>query len=390
MARPVDVAPAGPVTLPETGLGRGWEPAALLGITLLLLSFGLVSLYSASQFLAQNQGRPDYYYVLRQAAGAVGGLGVLVVCSRIPYRWWRIAAWPLLGSTWILLVLVVAPGTEEIAPRINGARRWLRVGVTVQPSELAKVAVVIWSASLAIKKLDRFRSLSRGLLPFLLIWAAMAVPILLEPDLSTAALVVLLGVLVVYAAGARIGHFVFLGLLAAPLIWTQVRVAYRAQRMAAFLDPTVDPGGAGFQVRQSLIAVGSGGITGVGFGEGQQKFGFLPEPHNDFVFALIGEEWGLLGVLFLVLLYTALVLVGYRVARRAPDLFGQLLAIGLTNLVVVQAVLHMAVGLGVAPPTGLALPLVSYGRSNLLVTLASLGILISVARTTARGRVRGA
>ncbi|NIP59706.1 MAG: FtsW/RodA/SpoVE family cell cycle protein [Gemmatimonadetes bacterium] len=390
MAGPVDVAPAGPVTLPETGLGRGWEPAALLGITLLLLSFGLVSLYSASQFLAQSQGRPDYYYVLRQAVGATGGLGVLVVCSRIPYRWWRVAAWPLLGLTWILLVLVVAPGTEEIAPRINGARRWLRIGVTVQPSELAKIAVVIWSASLALKKLDRFRSLSRGLLPFLLVWVAMAVPILLEPDLSTAALVVLLGVLVVYAAGGRIGHFVFLGLLAAPLVWTQVRVAYRAQRMAAFLDPTVDPGGAGFQVRQSLIAVGSGGITGVGFGEGRQKFGFLPEPHNDFIFALIGEEWGLLGVLFLVLLYTALVLVGYRVARRAPDLFGQLMAIGLTNLVVVQAVLHMAVGLGVAPPTGLALPLVSYGRSNLVVTLASLGILISVARRTTRGRARGA
>lgn len=390
MARPVDVAPAGPVTYPETGLGRGWERAALTTVALLLLSFGLVTLYSASSVLARRQGLPDYHYVLRQAVGGAIGLGAMVVCARIPYRWWRGLAWPVVGVAWAMLVVVVLPGTEEIAPEINGSRRWLRLGVTVQPSEIAKVAIVVWTAALAVRKRQHFRSLTRGLLPFLLVWAALAVPVLLEPNLSTAFLLVTLGAVVVFAAGARIGHFLFLGLIGTVLLWSQLQVAFRARRVAAFLDPTAAPKGAGFQVHQSLIALGSGGVTGVGFGEGRQKFGFLPEPHNDFIFALIGEEWGFLGVLLVVGLYLALVLVGFRIARRAPDLFGQLLAIGFTSLIALQAVLHMAVSLGLVPPTGLALPLISYGRSNLIVTLVALGILMSVARESPGGTVSGA
>jgi len=152
--------------------------------------------------------------------------------------------------------------------------------------------------------------------------------------------------------------------------------------MWAFLNPAADPMGAGFQVRQSLVALGSGGPYGVGFGEGRQKFGFLPEAHNDFIFAMVGEEWGLLGVAFLLSLYTTLVVVGLRIARRAPDEFSQLLAVGLIGIVGVQALLHMAVGLGLVPPTGISLPLVSYGRSNEIVTLASVGMLIAVARAT--------
>lgn len=386
-ARPVDVAPVGPVLLPDTGLGRGWEPAALLVLSLLLLSFGLVSLYSASSVLAHRQGLPDYHYVLRQAGGAAFGLGVLVTCARIPYRFWSAAAWPLLVVTWILLVVIVLPGTESIAPEVNGARRWLRVGVTIQPSELAKVALVVWTAALAVKKQDQLRSLSRGLLPFILVWTAVLIPVLLEPDFSTACLLALVGALVVFAAGGRLSHFAFVGVLALPFVWSQLTVAFRTQRLLAFLDPGADPMGAGYQVRQSLVALGSGGVTGVGFGEGRQKFGFLPEPHNDFIFAMIGEEWGLLGVLFIVGLFMAVVLVGFRIARRAPDLFGELLAIGLTNVLALQAVLHMGVGLGLVPPTGLALPLVSYGRSSLVVSLAALGILMAVARETDTGRV---
>jgi cell division protein FtsW len=191
---------------------------------------------------------------------------------------------------------------------------------------------------------------------------------------------------VVFAAGARVGHFVFLALLTLPLLLLQLEVQFRADRIQAFLDPASDPAGAGFQVRQSLVALGSGGVTGVGFGEGRQKFGFLPEPHNDFIFAMVGEEWGFLGVGLLVATYLALILVGFRVARRAPDLFGELLAIGFTSLVALHAVLHMSVALGLVPPTGLALPLVSYGRSNLLVTLAGLGILVSVARAAPGGQ----
>jgi cell division protein FtsW len=387
MSRPVDVAPAGRVDLPDAGLQRGWEPAALVVLTLLLLAFGLVTLYSASSVLALRQGLPDTFFVVRQAGGAAVGLAALAVLAFVPYRIWAWLAWPLLAVAVALVVALILPGNEALAPEVNGARRWLVLGgVRFQPSEVAKIALIVWTAAVAVRKRGRFQSLSRGLGPFFLAWGALAVPVALEPDLSTACVLVLLGCLVVFAAGARVGHFVFLALLTLPLLLLQLEVQFRADRIQAFLDPASDPAGAGFQVRQSLVALGSGGVTGVGFGEGRQKFGFLPEPHNDFIFAMVGEEWGFLGVGLLVATYLALILVGFRVARRAPDLFGELLAIGFTSLVALHAVLHMSVALGLVPPTGLALPLVSYGRSNLLVTLAGLGILVSVARAAPGGQ----
>ena len=384
--RPMDIAPIGPIRLPDAGLGRGWEAAAVLGLTLLLLSFGLVALYSASSVYALRQGLPDTYYVIRQAAGAGVGMAGLMLCALLPYKLWEKGAWALLGISIVGLIVVVLPFTASIAPEINGARRWLRVGVTVQPSEVAKIAVIVWTASLAVKKAPMFQSLGRGLGPFLAVWGVVLLLILAEPHLSTALVIGVLGPLIVFAAGARISPFVLLGVFAAPVLWLQLSVGFRAARIAAFLNPASDPGGAGFQVHQSLVALGSGGISGVGIGQGRQKFGFLPEAHNDFVFAMIGEEWGFLGVVILVALYTAIVLVGFRIARRAPDAFGELVAIGCASLIALQAFLHMAVGLALAPPTGLPLPLVSYGRSNLIVTLVVLGILISVARSAPGGK----
>jgi len=381
--RPMDIAPAR-VELPDVGLGRGWEPPLLLALTLTLFAFGLVTLYSASSFMARNAGLPDHYYVLKQATGGAVGLIALAVCARLPYRTWERFAWPILWISVALLVLIILPGTEAIAPVRNGARRWIVIkGATLQPSDLAKVAMIVWTAMMSVRKQEAFQSLSKGLGPFLLIWTVLLVPIALEPDLSTAMLIGLLGALSLFAAGARIGHFLFLGLLVAPVLKQQLfGVGFRLDRWAAWLSPTSDPSGTGYQLTQSLTAIGSGGLTGRGFGEGQQKFGFLPEPHNDFVFAMIGEEWGLIGVGFVVLVFVALILIGYRIARRAPDLFGQLLAVGCTNLIALQAVLHMCVGLGLVPTTGLALPLVSYGRSNLLVTFVAIGILMAVARET--------
>ncbi|MDH3208164.1 MAG: putative lipid II flippase FtsW [Gemmatimonadota bacterium] len=385
--RPIDIAPAGPVRLPDAGLGRGWEAAAVMGLTVLLLSFGLVFLYSASSVLAVRQDYPDTYYVLNQAAGAGIGLATLMVCAWLPYRIWEALAWPLLAASVIGLVLVILPWTQGIAPETNGARRWLLVaGISVQPSEIAKVAVVVWTAAFAVKKAPHFRSLRRGLGPFLAVWGLVILLTALEPDLSGAIVIAMMGALVVFAAGARFAHFAFLALLAAPLLWRQFAVGFRAERIEAFLNPAADPAGAGFQVHQSLLALGSGGLSGVGIGEGRQKFGFLPEAHNDFIFAMIGEEWGFLGVLLLVSMYAAIILVGFRIAGRAPDRFGELLAIGCSSLVALQAILHMAVGLALAPATGLALPLVSYGRSNLIMTLVAMGMLISVARATPGGK----
>lgn len=389
-ARPVDLAPPAPVRLPESGLGRGWEAATLMGLTLLILSFGLVTLYSASSVHAVRQGVPDHYFVLNQVAGAVVGLGLLVVTANLPYMVWRHVAWPIMALSSFLLLLCLLPWTHGIAPEINGARRWLRVGVSFQPSEIAKIAVIVWTAATAVRKADQFRSLRRGLGPFLVVWAVPVTLVAAEPDLSTAVVIALLGLVVVFAAGARIAHFLFLGLFLAPLVYWQLQVDYRVQRIQEFLAQIPDPTGAGYQVRQSLVAFGSGGLSGVGIGEGRQKYGFLPEAHNDFIFAMVGEEWGFVGVLALVALYVFVVLIGFRIASRAPDLFGELVAVGCASFIAVHAIVHMAVGLALAPATGLALPLVSYGRSNLVVTFVALGILISVARAGPGGKaVRG-
>lgn len=376
----MDVAPPRTPEFAESGLSGGWEPAALVAATLALAAFGLVNLHSASAFLAERQGYPDTFYVSRQAVGVAVGLVVLAVTARMPYRWWRGLAWPMVVMVWAALVFMALPWTHAWAPEINGARRWLNVGVMMQPSEFAKLAIIVWTAHLAVKKQEVFRSLSRGLLPFLIVWGALLLPILLQPDLSTAFVVGMLGALTVFVAGARIGHFAFLAVVLSPLILAQFGSGFRQDRLTAFRDLSEHTSAAGYQVHQSLIALGSGGVAGVGFGEGRQKFGFLPEPHNDFIFSMIGEEWGFLGVGSLLILYFVIVVVGFRIARRAPDLFGQLLAIGAANLVALQATLHMGVGLGILPPTGLSLPLVSYGRSNLLVVMAAVGILVAVAR----------
>jgi cell division protein FtsW len=363
-------------------LGTGWEAPALLLITVALLSLGFISVYSASAVNAMNRGIPHYHFVLQQMVGAAGGMVGLALMAQIDYRRLRMLAWPLLFIVIALLVVVVLPGTESLAPRINGARRWLRVGpMQIQPSEFAKLVLIIWTAALAVKKQDKLSSLSRGLLPFLTIWGLVLLLIFMQPNLSTGVFVLFFSLLVVYAAGARIGHFILLGLVGLPLLWKHVdSVAYALRRIVVWLDPAHDPTGIGWQINQAMIAVGSGGLTGQGFGHGMQKFGYLPEPHNDFILAMIGEEWGFVGVFSVLAAFTAFALIGYRIARQADELFGFLLAIGITNLIAIQALLHVAVNLAVLPTTGVTLPFVSYGRSSLLVCLAAVGILVNIAR----------
>jgi cell division protein FtsW len=370
-------------------LGSGWESSAVFVLAATLVAVGLVVLYSASSVMAQAQGLAPHHYLLRQMSGALLGMVALLLAAQLDYRRLRSLSWPLLGLVVVMLFVMILPAAHAIAPEANGARRWLLVGpVAVQPSELAKLAVLIWTAALVVKKQDRLRSLSRGLAPFLLIWGLVAGLILLQPDLSTALLLLILAAIVAYAGGARPAHFLVLAVASLPFLWSQLtRVAYRMERVVAFLDPRADVVDLGYQIDQSLIALGSGGVMGRGFGRGQQKFGFLPEPHNDFILAMIGEEWGFLGVAALVVLFVAFALVGYRIARGATDLFGFLLALGMTNLVVVQAFLHMGVNMALLPATGVTLPFISYGRSSLIVSLAAAGILISIDRVSQqRGR----
>ena len=359
----------------------------IIVLTVALILFGLVTLHSASSVMARQGDLPHYFYVARQGIGVLIGLGVMFVCAHVPTEWWRRAAHYIMLAAVLLLVIVVLPFTETIAPTINGARRWLRVGVTVQPSDLAKVAVVIWTAALAVRKREYLGSLGKGLAPFLVAWSVVLGLIALEPDVSTAMLVAALGVIIVYVAGARIAHFVFLGLVAAPFIGPMVTSGYRAARWdSLLLNPGGPSSGSAYQSYQSLVGIGSGGVTGVGFGEGQQKFGFLPEAHNDFIFAMIGEEWGLVGTLAVIVCYLALIIIGFRIARRARNLFGELLAVGIASLIGLQAFLHIGVALGVFPATGLSLPFISFGRTNMVAMLAAVGILLAVARETPEGR----
>jgi cell division protein FtsW len=383
------VAVATPITpaLGARALSTGWEAPALLLLTVALLSFGLVSVYSASAVMAQSKGVADYHFLVRQMTAAAVGLVALAIAAQVDYRRLRLLAWPILLFAIALLVVVILPGTESIAPRLNGARRWLNFGpAQIQPSEVAKLALIIWTAALAVKKQDKLASLSRGLLPFLAIWGLVMLLIFMEPNLSAACLVLLLSALVAFAGGARIGHFILLALIGLPVLWAQVdSVAYRMKRIAAFLDPSQDPAGVSYQINQAMIAIGSGGLWGRGFGHGLQKFGYLPEPHNDFILAMIGEEWGFVGVLAIIAAFAAFALIGYRIARHAEDLFGFLLAVGLTNLIVVQGLLHIAVNMAVIPTTGFTLPFVSYGGSSVLICLTAVGILVSVARRSAAG-----
>ncbi len=359
----------------------GWEARLMVIITAVLVVFGLVSVYAASSNLLVRGTPVGSSLVLDQAVGAAAGGILLILAWRFDLERLRRLAWPVLLITLGLLVILLLPFTHAIAPRVNGARRWLRPPFlpSIQISEIAKLAIVIWTAMLCAKKGKEVRHLRRGLLPVLTVVLPMSVLVLAEPDLSTAVVLGFLAMIVLFSAGARVGHFILLGLLAMPVLWDLVqRMQYRVLRMTAFLDPGADRLASGYQINQSLIGLGSGKLLGVGFGQGQQKLGFLPYPYSDFIFATIGEEWGFVGVVFLVLLYTAWLLLALRLARQSADPFRQYLGVGLASLIGVDAFLHMGVGLALVPTTGLVLPFVSFGRSSLMVALVATGLLVNL------------
>lgn len=362
----------------DDGTSAPWAGRLLAGTTVLLLGLGLLSVYSASSFLAESRGLPSEHYLTDQLAHAGVGVLALAVGRLVDYRLWRRLAWPLMAATVVALVLLVLPWTTELAPRLNGARRWLQVGVAFQPSEVAKFAVVAWTAALAVKKQDRLHSFRYGMLPFLLVVGLVCALVLAEPHLSAAMILAVLAGIVLFAAGARLGHFLLLGGISLPLLWEQVvNTGYRMSRVAAFLEPVA--GQAGYQLRQSLIAVGSGGLFGVGYGESRQKLYYLPEPQNDFIFPIIAEEWGFLGSALMLTLFLGWTLLGLRIASSAPDLFGRLLGVGLTAVVAVGAFAHFGVTLGLLPTTGVNLPFVSAGGTHLVLAMGCTGVLLNIA-----------
>ena len=362
------------------GGAPSWVRRALLGVTLVLVLFGLLSVYSASSFVAQSEGLPDSHYLLQQAARAALGALALGVAMLVDYRVYRVLAWPMIAVSVLLLTVLLLPWTTGIAPVVNGARRWLDLGLTFQPSEVAKVSVIVWTAALAVKKQGRLHSLRYGLLPFLIVDGLVCLLILAEPHFSAAMITASLAFLVLFAAGGRLGHFAFLGVLSVPFLWDQVmNTGYRVNRIVAFLNPGVGADDIGYQLRQSLVAVGSGGLLGRGYGESTQKLFYLPEPQNDFIYPIIAEEWGLLGALAVLALFLAWTWLGFRIAASAPDLFGRLLAVGLTGMVAVGAFAHVGVTIGVLPTTGVNLPFISAGGTGLVLAMAATGVLYNIA-----------
>jgi len=367
---------------------RRWETRLLVVLAAVLVVFGLAAVYGASSLVTIAGGQVGAGFALRQSIGAVVAALAGTVVARLDYHRWHRWAWPTLGVVSLLLLLPLLPFTHGVAPVLNGARRWVNLGVvTVQPSELAKFAVVVWTAMLAAKKGEQIRTFQRGLLPFLVILGPVIGLIFLEPNLSMALLVAILAGTLLFAAGARIGHFLLLGVAATPLLFGAVASAqYRLARILTFLNPGNAPSEANFQVHQSLVGIGAGQLVGVGFGHGQQKLGYLPYAYSDFIFSTIGEEWGFVGVLAIALLFGTFVWLGFRIARSASDPFGQLLAVGCTALIGLSAVLHIGVSLAVLPATGITLPFISYGRSSLFVALLATGVLVSVGQARAGAR----
>ncbi len=359
----------------------GFEARVLLLLTAVILTWGLAVLYSASAIQAMQEGHAGSYYLIRQLQGAVVGIVVFAVSAKIDAEHWQKWAWPVMALSMVTMCLVILPWTIGWAPRVNGSRRFL-VGASIQPSELAKLAVVVWTSMMVVKKGDTLRRLTKGLGPFLLVIGLLDLFAILEPDLSTAMMYTLVMGIILFAGGVRIGHFVALGILSIPILWHEMqRLTYVFNRLLVFYTDTGGLEKIGYQLKQSLIAVGSGGLLGAGFGEGRQQLGYLPLPFNDFIAGNIGEEWGFVGITAVTLAFGLWGWLGFRIARQARTPFLQLTAVGLSFTVVITAFLHIGVAIGLLPTTGLTLPFISYGRSNLLLSLLMTGMLVNIGST---------
>jgi len=353
----------------------------LLLAVLGLLAMGTIIVFSASASTAYHTYGTPYYYLERQLMWAALGLIVLVVTSRIDY--WRYQRWafPLFAVSVGLLGLVLIP---HVGIEINGARRWLGAGpLQVQPSELAKIGVIFLFARLFTLHQDRMEDFWRGVIPHLALAGVVFGLVLAEPDLGTTLTIAGTFFVMLFVAGARKRHLAALAGSGLPLLAVAIITEpYRLQRIVAFTDPWKHPLGEGFHTIQALLALGSGGILGLGLGYSRQALGFLPESFTDFIFAVLGEELGLVGTLTVVMLFLVVAWRGYRIAMRAPDLFSSLLATGFTTVIAIQAAINMGVVTATLPVTGITLPFISYGGSSLVLSLAGIGVLLNISRHT--------
>lgn len=357
---------------------QGTDHSILL-LAVCLTCLGVVMVFSSSSIMAVRGYGDSLYFLKHQGAYALLGFAAMALLMRIDLGLLRKAAWPLLGLCVLLLLAVLIPG---VGRKVGGAARWIRVaGVTFQPAEFAKICLVVFMAHSLARKQQKVASFKVGFLPYMLILAILIGLLLAQPDLGSALTLAVVAVAMLLVAGTRLSYLFGIALIALPFLYFMVmNVDYRRRRILAFLNPWEDPSNTGFQIIQSWIAFGSGGAFGQGLGESKQKLFFLPEAHTDFIFSVIGEELGFIGVVVIAAMFMLLILRGLKTALNAPDEFSCFLAFGITLLIGMQAFVNMAVVMGMVPTKGLALPFLSYGGTSLVTTLAEIGLLLNVSR----------
>lgn len=370
-------------TISKRYLKRARAPvdSAMVAVLLMLLMGGILILFSATYYQALRKGDP-LLEVKRQLVGIGLGTVLLLITSRIPYTFWRkrVVVLGSLGISLILLVLVIIPG---VGVYLNGSRRWLNIaGMSFQPSEMAKIASVLFLAAALDERKQQLDKLFTGIVPLLVVPGIFFILILEQPNLSTAGSIMIAAVLMLLIAGAKWRHLSLMGVcgLCLGMVYAWIE-PYRRERLLSFRDPFAQMSDEGYQLAQSLIAIGSGGLFGRGLGQGRQKFSYLPYPESDFIFAIVGEDFGLLGCTVVILLFVAFAFAGMRIAVNCPHRYGSLLAAGLTAMITLQAALNMAVVIGVMPTTGLPLPFFSAGGTSVSLLMASTGIILNVSRT---------
>ncbi len=353
----------------------------LLLILLALVSIGIVMIYSSSWVYAERYFGSPYYFIIRQIVALGVGSLLLRVAMKFPYLRYKKLVPLLMTLTFILMVLVLIP---NIGKQVGNARRWIRFfGVGFQPSELLKFTLIIWVAGFLDRKKDVLGYFFKGLLPSLIVLSIFSFLLLLQPDFGTAVLLCMTLLLMVFVAGAKTSYMVTsLGGLSAIGVYLIYSTPYREKRITGFLDPWADPLDSGFQLIRSLIAFGTGGITGKGLANSKQKLSFLPEGHTDFIFSILAEEAGFIGVLFVVTLFVLLMMKGLEISMKCKDDFGRNLAFGITVLIFIQSFFHIGVVIGLLPTKGIPLPFISYGGSSLVLNMFLIGVLVNIANST--------
>jgi cell division protein FtsW len=351
---------------------------SLFTITIALIMFGLVMIYSASAVLASDKFGDPFHYVVRQLIWFGIGIAAMAVIMNVHYRKWnnRFLIYGSLLVSCAFLVLVL------FAPAVNNVHRWFRIGpISIQPAEIAKFPLILFLSYHLARRQGQIESFFYTILPALLVCGQMAFLVVVEPDLGTAIMFVSISIGLLFLAGMPLKYFAGFGLLCLPILYVLVmHVGYRRQRLLSFMNPESDPSGSAFQIIQSLIAMGTGGVHGAGLANGIQKLFYLPEPHTDFIYAIIGEELGLIGAGALLLAYIFFLWRGLRIAWKVADPFGQFMAAGITIMIVLQAFINISVVIGLVPTKGLPLPFISSGGSSLLVNMIGVGALLNISQ----------